>query len=217
MKTNEELQRDVQDAIKWEPLLNAAEIGVTVKDGVVSLTGIVNSYGKKLEAEDAAKSVSGVKAVVENIQIRFGKGITSDNDIAIDVLDALRFNWDVPDDKITVEVEEGWVSLEGEMQWNHQKEAAKNAIKNLIGVKGVTNNITIKAISQDEVEKKAIENALNRNWTTDDQPIRVSVLGNRVTLKGTVGSIYQKDEAGRIAWNAPGVWNVENELMIDFD
>ncbi|MFD2935170.1 BON domain-containing protein [Spirosoma flavum] len=216
MKTNEDLQKDVQDAIKWEPLLNAAEIGVTAKDGVITLTGIVNSYAKKLEAEDAAKNVAGVKAVVEKIAIHFGNtDKTGDNEIASELLSAFKWSWEVPDDKVKVKVEAGWVTLDGELHWNYQREAAKKAVNNLVGVKGVTNNIRIKTESADEVEKKDIERALVRNWSIDDQNIQVGVLGNRVTLHGTVDSLYQKDQAGRIAWNAPGVWAVDNELVID--
>ncbi|GAB2583820.1 BON domain-containing protein [Spirosoma areae] len=216
MKTNENLQQDVEDAIKWEPSLNAAEIGVTAKDGIVTLSGIVNSYAKKLEAEDAAKNVAGVKAVVEKIDIKFGvTGVKNDNDVATEVVNAFKWSWEVPDDNVKVKVEHGWVTLEGAVEWNYQKEAAKKAIKNLAGVKGVTNNITIKAQSRDEIERKDIERAFVRSWALDDRDIQVEVSGNRVTLNGTVDSLYQKDEAGRIAWNAPGVWNVDNELVID--
>ena len=219
MKTNEELQREVQDAIKWEPLLNAAEIGVTAKDGVITLTGVVNSYAKKSEAEMAAKNVAGVKAVVEKIELKFGTDWTKkdDNEIASEVLNAIKWNWDVPNDKLKVKVEKGWVTLEGELHWNFQRESAKNAVKNLLGVTGVTNNITIKAESHDAIEKKEIEKALARNWSINSKDINVIVSGTKVKLTGTVNSWYQKDEAGRIAWNTPGVWSVDNELAIEYD
>jgi len=218
MKTNEELQKDVQDAIKWEPLLNAAEIGVTAKDGVISLTGVVDSYSKKLEAETAAKNIAGVKAVVEKIEIKFSSSWNKSNaDIAKEVLTALKSRWDVPSDKVKVKVEDGWITLEGELSWNYQKEAAKNAINYLTGVKGVTNNITIKSESHDAIEKKDVEKALARNWSINTQDIKVKVAGTKVTLTGTVSSWYQKDEAGRIAWNTPGIWSVDNELVIEYD
>ena len=170
MKSNEVLQKNVQEALKWEPLLNAAEIGVTVVDGVVTLTGMVDSYAKKLEAEDAAKNVLGVKAVVENIKIEFGSTwYKSGNEIAIEVLDALKANWELPNDKIKIKIEDGWVTLEGELSWNYQKVAAKESIRNLMGVKGVTNNIVIKAESKDSIEKKEIEKALARNWTINEK------------------------------------------------
>lgn len=218
MKSNEDLQKDVQNAIKWEPLLNAAEIGVTAKDGVVTLSGIVDSYSKKLEAESATKSVTGVKAVVEKIEIKFGSSWNkNDNEIATEVLNAFKFNWEVPSDKVKVNVENGWVTLEGELEWNYQKEAAKKAISTLMGVKGVSNNITIKSETHDAIEKDDIEYALERNSSTDDEGISVKVSGNKVILNGTVHSFYQRDEAERIAWNAPGVWNVDNQLVIEYD
>ncbi len=218
MKKNEDLQKDVQEAIKWEPLLSVSEIGVIAKDGVVTLTGIVDSYAKKLEAEDAAKNVAGVKAVVEKIEIKFSNtGRRGDNEIANDVLNALKLNWEVPNDNVKVKVEDGWVTLEGELQWNYQKEAAKKSVRSLFGVKGVLNYIKIKSETHDEIEKKDIERALARNWTIDDKEVQVEVSGNRVTLNGIVHSLYQKDEAGRIAWNAPGVWSVDNELVIQYD
>ena len=219
MKNNAELQKNVQDAIKWEPSLNAAEIGVTVKDGVVTLTGVVDSYSKKSEAEDAAKNVAGVKAVVEKIEIKNSSswGKKDDNEIATEVVNAFMWNWKVPNDKVKVKVENGWVTLEGELEWNYQKVAAKNAVRNLSGVKGVSNDIKIKAETQDQIEKKDIENALARNWSLDRHHIQVKVSGNNVTLSGTVDSWYQKDEAGRIAWNAPGVLAVNNELHVEYD
>jgi osmotically-inducible protein OsmY len=216
MKNNQELQKDVQDAIKWEPLLNAAEIGVTAKDGVITLTGTVDSYSKKLEAEDAAKNVAGVKAVAEEITIRYNNFNKNDTEIATEVLNAWKWNWEVPEEKIKVQVENGWVTLEGELEWNYQREAAKKAIKNLSGVMGVINNIKIKSETHDAVEKKAIECALERNSSIDEMDIRVDVSGNNVTLKGKVNSFYAKDEAEQIAWNAPGVSTVENELVIEY-
>ncbi len=217
MKTNETLQKHVQDALKWEPLLHAAEIGVTVKDGVVTLTGTVDSYAKKLEAEDAAKRVAGVKAVVEKIVIEFGSMIThNDASIANDVLGAFKMSWNVPNDGITVKVEQGWVTLGGEVRWNYQKEAARSVIKNLVGVKGVTDDIYVKSTAHDILEKMDIEQALMRNWSIDERDIQVKVTGSRVELHGKVGSIYQRDEAGRIAWKAPGVQTVDNDLTVDY-
>lgn len=218
MKNNEELQKDVQDAIKWEPLLSAAEIGVIAKDGVITLTGVVDCYAKKIEAEEATKKVTGVKAVVEKIEIKFeGMGRKNDNEIASDALSALKWNWGVSNDKVKIKVEDGWVSMEGELHWNFQKESAQRSIKNIFGVKGVTNNITIKSETHDEVEKKGIERALKRNWSINDNNIQVQVSGKVVTLNGTVRSTYQRDEAERIAWNAPGVWLVTNALVVDYN
>jgi len=217
MRTNAELQKDVQDAIKWEPLLNAAEIGVTVKDGVVTLTGTVDSYAKKSEAEVAAKNVSGVKAVVENIDMFSSDWAKKDdNEIANEIINAFKWSIKVPSDKVKIKVEKGWVTLEGELTWNYQKEAAKDIVKNLLGVTGVLNNITIKSETKEQIEKKDVENALRRNWSIGDKDIKVAVSGHNVTLTGAVNSWYQKDDAGRIAFNAPGVWNVNNELVVEF-
>jgi osmotically-inducible protein OsmY len=217
MKNNEALQTDVQNAIKWEPLLHAAEIGVTVKDGIVSLTGVVDSYAKKLEAEHAAKKVYGVKGLVEKIEVKFPNAWTKSNlEIANEVLNALKTNSAVPKDKVRVQVEDGWVTLEGELPWHYQKEAAKKAVHYLTGVKGVSNLIEIKSASHDALEKKDIEAAIKRSWAVDDCTIHVHVSGNTVDLTGTVHSFYQKEEAGRIAWNTPGIWHVANELAVDY-
>jgi osmotically-inducible protein OsmY len=218
MKINEDLQKDLQDAIKWEPLLNAAEIGVIAKDGVVTLTGIVDSYAKKMEAETAAKSVVGVKAVVEKIEVRFGNSFTrSDTDIANDALKALKSTSDLPADKIKITVEKGFATLEGEVTWHFQSEAAQNAVRYLLGVKGVINNIKITPTFKDAVEQRAIEYAMARNWAVDDEEIHIHVSVSNVKLDGVVHSFYQKEEAARIAWNAPGVLTVDNDLVIEYD
>jgi osmotically-inducible protein OsmY len=218
MKTNEDLQRDVLDAIKWEPLLHAAEIGVTVKDGIVTLTGSVDSYTKKMEVENAAKKVSGVKAVVEKIKLEFSNvGVKTDEEIAAEVLNGIKWNWDVPNNQVKVKVENGWVTLEGEMQWNHQRNAATRAAAYRQGVKGVTNNITIKSDVRDAIEKLDIESALRRSASINDDDIVVTVSGTEVTLTGTVKSWYQRDEAETIAWKAPGTWTVVNNLIVEYD
>ena len=217
MKTNEELQKDVQNAIKWEPLLNAAEIGVTAKDGVVSLTGVVDNYSKKLEAENAAKNVAGVKAVVENIEVKFiSSWNKSDLDIANEAIAALKSNWVIPKDKVKVKVEDGWITLDGELPWYYQREAAKSAVNYLSGVKGVTNNIKVKPDTHDEIEEKQVKLALTRHWSLNSQNVNVKVSENKITLTGTVSSFFQKEEAERIAWNTPGVWAVYNELAVEY-
>lgn len=218
MKTNEELQKDVQNAIKWEPLLHAAEIGVTVNDGVVTLTGIVDGYFKKKEAENAAKNVSGVKAVVEEIEIKYSNTLTkTDNDIAHEVLKALKDNWSVSEDHVKVKVEDGWVTLEGELSWNFQRQDAKTAISFLPGVKGVTNEIKIKSDIKDAIEKKDVEKALSRSWSLNAKDITVTVNGTNVKLTGFVDSIYQKDQAEKIVWKTPGIWSIDNDLVVEYD
>ena len=219
MKSDSQLQLDVIAELKWEPLLGAAEIGVTAKDGVITLSGTVDSYGKKTEAEDAAKKVAGVSVVVEKIEIKFHStwAKKDDNEIATEIVNAFKSNWLVPKDKVKVEVENGWVTLEGDVLWNYESDAAKNAVKNLSGVTGVSNNIHIKTPMEDAVEKVTIESALRRNWSVNDKDIRVNVSGHNVTLTGTVNSWYQKDEASEIAWKAHGVWNVENDIHVEYD
>ena len=215
MKSNEELQKDVQNAIKWEPYMNAAEIGVTAKDGVITLSGTVDSYSKKINAERAAKDVVGVKAVAEDIEINYGASHKqNDTDIATSVMSAWKYNWNVPEDRIKVKVEDGWVKLEGEVPWKYQADAAKNSINNIDGVRGVSNLIKVKSESKDVLEKKDVENALKRNWSINSKDVKVEVNHNRVKLTGLVHSLYQKEEAGRLAWNASGVWSVENELAV---
>jgi osmotically-inducible protein OsmY len=218
MKTNEELQKDVQDAIKWEPLLHAAEIGVSVKDGVVILTGTVDNYYKKTEAENAAKKVGGVKAVVEKIDIQDTRHfIKNDIDIATDLVKTFSDNMFLPNNNITLKVENGWVTLEGQLGWNYQKEMARRAANQLLGVKGVINNISIQSESNTVIEKKHVENALARHWAINAKDIKVSVSGSTVCLSGDVTSLYQKEEAARISWNTPGVAFVKNELEVDSD
>jgi osmotically-inducible protein OsmY len=213
MKNNEDLQKDVQQAIQWEPMLSGTKIGVIAKDGIITLTGFVDTYSKKHVAEDAAKNVSGVRALVEKLEIKFNDSQKkSDNEIAAEVLNTLRWNLSITDQK--VKVENGWVTLDGELRWNYQRESAKNAVSSILGVLGVSNNITVKPDTNDEIEKKNIENALARNWAIEEQDVKVDVSGNNVTLTGVVHSLYQREQAERISWNAPGVLNVMNDLIV---
>jgi osmotically-inducible protein OsmY len=147
-----------------------------------------------------------------DVLLDFSKTAQSD-----EVLAALKANWTVPNDKVMVKVEDGWITLEGELPWNFQKEAAKKTVNYLLGVKGVTNNITIKSNTNEALEKADVEAAIGRSWTVDDRDIVVSVSGTTVTLSGTVNSWYQRDEAARIAWNTPGIWHVKNELAVDYE
>lgn len=218
MKTNEDLQRDVMDAIKWEPLLNAAEIGVTVKDGVVTLTGVVDNYLKKIEAEEAAMNVRGVKAIVEKIEVEFNESDkVTDNKLADEVIESLRWNWRFSNDKVQAKVEDGVITLSGLLNWNYQREDAQKIVSNILGVKGVINNIVVKSEKNDAIEKHSIELALKRNWAIDDEKIQVMVVGSHVTLNGSVHSIYQKKKAEQLAWNAPGVLGISNNLSVDYN
>jgi osmotically-inducible protein OsmY len=218
MKTNRELQIDVLEALRWEPLLKNDEIGVDADNGVITLSGIVGSYIKKSQATDTAKKITGVKAVIEKIEVEFNNDDEkSDSEIAVDVLNALKSNKDIPFDRVQIEVENGHVTLDGKLEWNHQKEAAQKSASNIDGIKVLTNNILIETDSADDIEKEAIERAIARNWAMNNQDVQVYVSGNKVTLDGIVHSFYQKEEAERMAWNAPGVWTVNNELIIDYN
>lgn len=218
MKTIENLQKEVQIALKRQPSLHNNEIDVIVNNGVVTLTGTVNNYLKKTEAENTAKNVTGVKDVIEKIEVKYSSlwNRKSDQEIATDAINALQWNWSEPSDIIKVKVENGWVTLDGQLALNNQRESAKNAIKNLDAVKGMTNNIKIKSDKNDKIEKMVIESALLKNWSINDNDIKVKVKANEVTLSGIVDSYYQKDVAERIAWNAPGVWSVNNELAVGY-
>jgi osmotically-inducible protein OsmY len=215
MKTNQELQKDIENALRWEPLLNSAEIGVIAQDGIITLTGTVDSYAKKAEAEDAAKNVAGVKVVIEQIEVVLNTGVhKTDQEIAVEILSTLAASW-VPAEKLKIKVEHGEVTLEGILHWNFQKQAAKKSIKNITGVTKIKNLIVIRAETHDDVERKHLENALKLNWSMDRQDVRVTVSGKTITLNGVVNSYYQKEEAEKIAWQAPGVNTVVNELAID--
>ena len=161
MKTMESLIKDIQDAIKSSPLLDKEEIDVTENDGIITLTGVVDIYAKKIEIQNIVKNVFGVKAIVEKIEIKFDSSINkSDDDIAIEVLKDL--NWrEIPNDKVKVNVKNGWVTLEGELQWNYQMEVVKNAVNYIVGLKGITNNIIIKSETKGKIEKKDLEKPVN--------------------------------------------------------
>jgi osmotically-inducible protein OsmY len=216
MKTDIQIQQDVQAELKRHPFLNASEIGVAVKNGIVTLSGNVDSYSKKRIAEKAAKSVEGVKAVAEDILIRlFPDSFKSDSDLAAAVLNALKWHSAVPDKKLHVKVEDGWITLEGTVEWGFQKEAAESAIENLNGVKGVINNIAIDSKVEARDVIKHITGAFHRSATIDAGKIIVESVGDKVILRGKVRSIAESQDAEDAAWLTNGVHHVDNRLEIE--
>lgn len=222
MKTNDELRKDVMDEIKWNPEFHdvATEIGVAVKDGVVTLSGTVDTYRKKVAAEKAAQHVAGVKVVASDVEIKVGLfGKKTDTEIAEAVKNALRWNSSVKEEKIDVKVDNGWVYLDGEVDWHYQRSSIKSNIENLWGVRGVVNNITVQPKAVDlKVLKSKIAKAFHCTATLDSlDPSELTVEANngRVTLSGTVKSWAERKQAERVAWSSPGVTTVDNKIEID--
>ncbi|MFT5736672.1 MAG: osmotically-inducible protein OsmY [Maribacter sp.] len=217
MKTDSQIKMDVQDELDWEPSIDETKIGVAVDDGVVTLSGEVDSYAKKIAAEKAAKSVYGVKAVAEDIMVKYSSSFTrSDTEIAKAALNALKWHSSVPNDTVMVKVENGWVYLTGELKWDYQKDSAKNAIKDLTGVKGVSNGITIKQDVKPFEVKEKIAKAFERSAEIDAKGITVTTDGHTVTLSGKVHSIKEKEDAEKAAFKAPSVWQVKNKLRVQY-
>ncbi|MDG1729464.1 MAG: BON domain-containing protein [Algibacter sp.] len=217
MKTDVEIKDDVLDELAWQQNVDETQIGVIVENGVVTLSGVVNNYSKKLAAEKAAKSVKGVKAVALDIEVKYGNDFKkTDKEIAKAVVDAFEWNSSVPEDDITIKVENGWVYLTGEVQWLYQKNAAKKAVEKLLGVKGVSNSISLKSSIKPSEVKEKIKRAFERMAAFDADGIILETHGNTVTLRGKVHSYKEKEDAETAAYNAPGVYDVKNELKVQY-
>ncbi len=215
IRTDEDIQTDVLEELKWDTRVRPNEIGVAVKDGVVTLTGWVDSYLKKIAAEEAAHRVRGVKAVANDIEVRLpGSAERTDADLAKAALNALKWEAAISTDKLDVTVSHGWVTLKGEVDYRFQKREAERAVERLSGVKGVINLIVVKPRVSPSDLKQNIEKALLRNAETDAEHITVEVQGSKVILRGTVRSYAEKKAAEEAAWSAPGITEVDNRIVI---
>jgi osmotically-inducible protein OsmY len=212
--SDEEIQRNVIEQFKYDARIKPTEIGVAVKNGVVTLVGTVDSYLKKWTAEEIASRTRGVRAVANELEVKLPTSDQrSDEDLARAARQALDASIDVPD-SVVVAVDNGWVTLRGAVEWYYQKEEAERKVRDLVGVKGVINELEVKPIAQPEDVKRRIEQALVRTAETDAKNIQVEVTDGKVILKGKVHSWYEKEEAKREAWLAPGVREVVDQLDI---
>lgn len=215
MKTDLQLQRDVAEELRWDPSINEKEIAIAAKDGVVTLRGTVSSYAEKFAAELAAERVTGVRAVAEELTVQLpGQHVRDDTDIAHAAVNALNWDVQVPNDAITVTVEQGWVTLRGDVDWQYQKQAAEAAVRHLIGVKGVSDFIRLNPVVSSFDVRNKIESALKRSAEVEADRITVETSEGKITLKGNVRSWSERRDAERAAWQAPGVREVDDRLVV---
>lgn len=215
MKTDYEIYRDVIEELSWEPLLSASKLLVTVHNGIVTLWGFVNFYSGKLAAEKAVKRVKGVRAVVQDIEVRLQDHlIIPDAQIAESVSRALEWSSTIPHDKIQINVDNGWVHLRGKVSWLYQKKSAENIVSDLRGVRGVNNQIAVKPLADARIVKENIRKALQRSAYLEADRIYIETKGNKVTLKGSAKSWIERMEVEQAAASAPGVAEIDDQLAI---
>ncbi len=213
-KTDTQIQKDVMTELKWDPSVSPARISVTAEDGIITLHGTVPHYSDKTRAEVAAQRVGGVRAVADELEVNLLESyIRSDEDIAKAAATALEWSYQVPS-SVSVTVDRAWIYLRGETEWEYQRQAARNCVSSLMGVRGVTSEISLKSKIQPSGIKIRIEEALKRSAESDAQKIKVEVAGTQVTLSGTVHSFSEIEDARFAAWSAPGVMSVENDLRL---
>jgi osmotically-inducible protein OsmY len=213
--TDRQVQEHVQKALDWEPSVDAAAIGVSVSDGIVTLRGDVRTYAEKTTAERVALRVYGTRAVANDIAVRLGNGLErTDSDIAHAALTALKWNTLIPEKGVTVTVSNGWITLNGQVDWDYQRAAAAKSVRDLTGVRGVINGVMVKPHSTVADVKAKIEAALKRSAEIDSRRIDVAVADGKVTLSGNVHSWFERNEARQAAWAAPGVREVDDRIAV---
>jgi osmotically-inducible protein OsmY len=215
MRSDSEIELDVKEELQWDPDLDATDIAVSAKKGVVTLTGFVRSYTDKYEAEAAAKRVAGVAGVANDIEVRMPSvDERPDPEIARDAVAAIKSQLPISSEHIKVVVKNGWVTLEGQVEWQYQRSTAETAVRRIKGVKGVSNLIQLKPRAAPAEIKRKIQEAFKRNAEVDANRILVETNGGEVILKGTVRSWTEREEAERVAWSAPGVTKVEDHIIV---
>ena len=215
MRSDSEIERDVKEELEWDPDLQATDVAVSVKNGVVTLTGFVRSYTDKYEAQAAAKRVAGVAGVANDIEVRMPSvDERPDPEIAREAVAVIKSQLPISSEHIKVVVKNGWVTLEGQVEWQYQRNTAESAVRRIKGVKGVSNLILLKPRVQPSDIKRKIQEAFRRSAELDANRIQVETNGSEVILKGTVRSWIEREEAERVAWSAPGITKVEDRIVV---